>query len=119
MTSPCWKRTGACISREAKGPACTLFPVTGVIFDSPRQALTDADFTVVFPAVRRMAPQRLHLRGQHAISGDSIVLLNRLRSLRILDTSGTNVTLDGRNSGSRVSSNCISHRRGSPTKRPG
>src|SRR4051794_1758624 len=64
-----------------EGPAVHVAPVDAVTFDSPKQALTDADFAKVFPAVVHMDPYRLHLRGEHAIGDDSIDLLNKLGSL--------------------------------------
>jgi hypothetical protein len=78
-----------------EGPAVRVVPVDAVIFDSPTRALSDADFAKVFPAVSHMDPYRLHLRGEHAIGDDSVDLLNKLGSLRMLDVSGTKITVEG------------------------
>jgi hypothetical protein len=78
-----------------EGPAVHVAPVDAVIFDSPKRALNDADFARVFPAVAHMDPYRLHVRGEHTIGDDSVDLLNKLGSLRVLDVSGTKITLQG------------------------
>ena len=78
-----------------EGPALHVAPVDAVEFKSPKGALSDADFAKVFPAVAHMDPYRLHLDGAHALGDDSIDLLNKLGSLRVLDVSGTKMTLEG------------------------
>jgi hypothetical protein len=78
-----------------EGPLAYTTPVDAVIFDSEKRALTDDDLKKVFPAVQHMDPYRLHLGGRHTIGDPSIDLINWLQSLRVLDVSGTNVTLEG------------------------
>jgi hypothetical protein len=78
-----------------EGPGADIAPVDAVMFDSPERALTDADFTEVFSALMHMDPYRLHLRGRHTMGDESIARLNRLRALRVLDVSGTDMTLGG------------------------
>jgi hypothetical protein len=78
-----------------EGPAVYVAPVDAVTLDSAKRALSDADFAKVFPAVAHMDPYRLHLRGEHGIGDDSIDLINKLGSLRVLDVSGAKMTLEG------------------------
>ena len=80
-----------------EGPIVRIVPVDGVMFGHGRgknRILTDDDMVVLFPVIQRMDPYRLYLTG-HAISDDAVDLLNRLRSLRVLDVSGTKMTRDG------------------------
>jgi hypothetical protein len=80
---------------NGEGPTAQMAPVDAVTFSSSKRALTDADFAEVFPIVKRMDPYRLHLTGNHPLGDKSIELLNKLRSLKVLDASGTEMTLDG------------------------
>lgn len=75
---------------SGEGFAARRAPVDAVILDA---SLTDAGFAEVFPVIARMDPYRLHLKG--ALSDKSVDSLNRLKSLRVLDASGTALTLDG------------------------
>src|SRR6185436_16743765 len=82
---------------DREGPIVRIVPVDGVMFGHGRgknRILTDDDMVVLFPVIQRMDPYRLYLTG-HAISDDAVDLLNRLRSLRVLDVSGTKMTRDG------------------------
>jgi hypothetical protein len=86
-------RYGGIFIPTGEGPIVRIVPVDGVMF-AKGQVLTDDDFAAVFPAIQRMDPYRLSLRG-HDVSDEVVDLLNRLRSLKVLDLSGTKLTRDG------------------------
>jgi hypothetical protein len=69
-------------------------PVDSVSFDARRHVVTDEEFAAVYPALRRMDPQRLDLRGSR-VSDASVPLINQLPSLRDVDLRETRVTREG------------------------
>lgn len=75
-----------------EGPLVRLTPVDSVYFGT--RVLNDEEFAAVFPAIQRMDPYLLPLRG-HRLSDRIIDLLNRLGSPRMLDLSDTNVSYEG------------------------
>jgi hypothetical protein len=87
------ERYGGIFIPSGEGPIVRIVPVDGVMF-AKSGVLGDDDFAAVFPAIRRMDPYRLSLRG-HDVSDEAVDLLNRLRSLKVLDLAGTKVTRDG------------------------
>jgi hypothetical protein len=69
-------------------------PVDSVRFDAAEHSLSDAEFAEAFPALRRMDPVWLDLRGS-GVSDASVPLINRLLSLRHVDLRDTGVTSSG------------------------
>jgi hypothetical protein len=69
-------------------------PVDSVRFDPGEHPLSDEEFAEAFPALRRMDPVWLDLRGS-GVSDASVPMINRLRSLRHVDLRDTGVTPAG------------------------
>ena len=86
-------RYGGHFIPTGEGPLVRIVPVDGVYFDCGR-VLNNEDFAATFPAVQRMDPYRLHLGG-HRLSDQVVELLNRLRSVRLLDLQHTDVSYAG------------------------
>jgi len=75
-------------------PATRQSRIDLVWFNPLERKLSDDDLVELSPALRRMDPLRLDLKGQ-PVTDKSIDVLNRLTSLHVLDLSKTEVTFDG------------------------
>jgi hypothetical protein len=88
------KRFGGGLTITEPDPASKQSRIDLVWFNPLEHKLSDEDLIDLSPALHRMNPLRLDLKGQ-PISDKSIDILNRLESLRVLDVSKTDVTFEG------------------------
>jgi hypothetical protein len=88
------KRFGGGLTLTEPDAATKESRIDLVWFNPLEHKLTDEDLIELSPALRRMDPLRLDLKGQ-PISDKSIDNLNQLESLHVLDLSKTDVTFAG------------------------
>ena len=88
------KRFGGGLTFTEPDPATKQSRIDLVWFNPLERKLSDEDLLELSPALRRMDPLRLDLKGQ-PITDSSINVLNRLDSLHVLDLSKTDVTFEG------------------------
>jgi hypothetical protein len=88
------KRFGGGLTITEPDPATRQSRIDLIWFNPLEHKLSDDDLIELSPALRRMDPLRLDLKGQ-PITNKSIDVLNPLDSLHVLDLSKTDVTFDG------------------------
>jgi hypothetical protein len=88
------KRFGGGLTISEPDPETKTSRIDLVWFNPLEHKLSDEDLLELSPALRRMDPLRLDLKGQ-PITDNSIDVLNRLDSLHVLDLSKTDVTFEG------------------------